>query len=67
MRLTGLNPSPCDTAVVRSILPTLADQAAIDWSQPLEAWSKDAPTLLLKVGAALFEPPADLSELSKGH
>jgi hypothetical protein len=48
-------------------LPTLADQAAIDWSQPLEAWSKDAPTLLLKVGAALFEPPADLSELSKRH
>jgi len=41
VRMTGLNPSPCDVAVVRSILPTLADQAAIDWSQPLEAWSKD--------------------------
>jgi hypothetical protein len=41
VRLTGLPPSPCDVAVVRSILPTLADQAAIDWSQPLEAWSKD--------------------------
>jgi hypothetical protein len=41
VRLTGLNPSPCDVAVVRSILPTLADQAAIDWSQPLETWSKD--------------------------
>jgi hypothetical protein len=41
VRQTGLTPSPCDVAVVRSILPTLADQAAIDWSQPLEAWSKD--------------------------
>jgi hypothetical protein len=41
VRLSGLNPSPCDVAVVRSILPTLADQAAIDWSQPLQAWSKD--------------------------
>lgn len=41
VRLTGLSPSPCDVAVVRSILPALADQAAIDWSQPLSAWSKD--------------------------
>jgi len=41
VRLTGPNPSPCDVVVVRSILPTLADQAAVDWSQPLEAWSKD--------------------------
>ena len=41
VRATGLTPSPCDVAVVRSILPTLADQAAIEWSQPLEAWSKD--------------------------
>ena len=41
VRLTGLSPSPCDVAVVRSILPTLADTAAIDWTQPLAAWSKD--------------------------
>ena len=27
----------------------------------------DAGTLLLKVGAALFEPPANLSKLSKRH
>jgi hypothetical protein len=57
VRQTGLTPSPCDVAVVRSILPTLADQAAIDWSQPLEAWSKDtmANFLLLAwqlIGAA---------------
>ena len=41
VRLTGLSPSPCDVAVVRSILPALADQAGIDWSLPLTAWSKD--------------------------
>jgi hypothetical protein len=40
-RMTGLSPSPCDVAIVRSILPALCDQAAIDWSQPLAAWSKD--------------------------
>ena len=47
MRLTGLCPSPCDVAAVSSILPLLADQAAIDWSQPLAAWSKDAMTNFL--------------------
>jgi hypothetical protein len=41
VRLTGLSPSPCDVAAVHSILPALAEQAGIDWSQPLAAWSKD--------------------------
>jgi hypothetical protein len=41
VRITGLSPSPCDVAVVRSILPELADKAAIDWSQPLVAWDRD--------------------------
>jgi hypothetical protein len=44
VRLTGLSPSPCDIAVVTSILPTLCDKAAIDWSQPLTTWSKDTMT-----------------------
>jgi hypothetical protein len=47
VRLTGLNPDPCDVAVVRSILPALADQAGIDWSQPLAAWSSDVMTSFL--------------------
>ena len=41
VRQTGLTPSPCDVAVVRSILTELSDKAGIDWSLPLEAWSKD--------------------------
>lgn len=47
VRLTGLDPNPCDTAVVRSILPALADQAGIDWSQPLAEWSSDVMTSFL--------------------
>jgi hypothetical protein len=42
VRHTGLSPSPCDSAVVRSILPAVADQAGIDWTLPLTAWSADA-------------------------
>ena len=44
VRMTALSPDPCDVAVARSILPTLADTAGIDWTQPLAAWSKDVMT-----------------------
>jgi hypothetical protein len=37
----GFTPCPTDVAAVRSILPKLANQAGIDWSQPLSSWSKD--------------------------
>jgi hypothetical protein len=47
VRMTGLAPSPCDVAAVTSILPALADQAEIDWSLPLAAWSKNTMTNFL--------------------
>jgi hypothetical protein len=47
VRMTGLSPSPCDVAVVTSILPMLADQAKIDWALPLASWSRDAMTNFL--------------------
>ena len=47
VRITGLSPSPCDVAVVTSILPKLADTAGVDWSLPLSAWSKDTMTNFL--------------------
>jgi hypothetical protein len=46
-RWTAFSPDPCDVAVVHSILPTLADKADIDWSQPLAAWPKDMMTRFL--------------------
>lgn len=47
VRLTGLPPSPCDVAVVRSVLPALAEQARVDWAQSLGACSKDTMTNFL--------------------
>src|ERR1700692_2096526 len=32
--VTRMDPSPCDSAIVLSLLPMLADQSAIDWSKP---------------------------------
>jgi len=39
--VTRMDPSPCDSAIVLSILPALADQSAIDWSKPLAEWSRE--------------------------
>jgi hypothetical protein len=44
VRMIELSPSPGDVAVIRSILPTLADQVKIDWARPLADWSKDEMT-----------------------
>jgi hypothetical protein len=55
VRLTGLTPSPCDVAVVSSILPTLADTAGIDWALPLNAWSKDTMVNFLLLAWQLIE------------
>ena len=41
VRMTGLTPSPCDAAAIKSILPELADNAGIDWALPLNAWSQE--------------------------
>jgi hypothetical protein len=55
VRLTGLNPSPCDVATIASILPMLADKAAIDWALPLQAWSKDQMTNFLLMAMRLID------------
>ena len=39
--VTRMSPSPCDGAIVLSVLPKLADQAGIDWSKPVAEWSRE--------------------------
>jgi hypothetical protein len=68
VRIADCSPAPNELAVVRSILPALADQAAVDWSQPLSAWSKEtmagfvwlARQLLNKSAQALKESPCKI-------
>jgi hypothetical protein len=55
VRLTGLNPSPCDVAAVTSILPTLADKAGVDWELPLKALSKGEMTNFLLMAMRLID------------
>jgi hypothetical protein len=47
VRATGLEPDPCDVAVVKSVLSELADTAAIDWSLPLTRWTPNTMTSFL--------------------
>ena len=63
VRLTGLHPSPCDTGVVRSILPALADQAGVDWTLPLAAWSNDIMTGFLLLARRLISE----AEFARDH
>jgi hypothetical protein len=55
VRLTGVAPDPRDVAVVRSILPALADKANVDWSLPPQAWSKDTMTSFLLLAWELIK------------
>ena len=63
VRQTGLTPSPCDVAVVRSVLTELSDKAGIDWSLPLEAWSKDTMVNFLMLAWQLINK----AELARDH
>ena len=62
-RATGLTPSPCDVAVVRSVLPAIADKAGIDWQQPLAVWSKDTMVNFLLLAWQLI----DKAEVASNH
>jgi hypothetical protein len=63
VRWIKLSPSPCDVAVVKSILPALADTAKIDWSQPLAAWSKETMTDFLMLVWQLINK----AEIARDH
>ena len=53
-RLSGLSPDPCDVAVVKSVLPEIADTAGIDWSLPLASWTPDVMTGFLMLAWKLI-------------
>jgi hypothetical protein len=55
VRMTGLTLSPCDTAVVTSILRELSEKAGIDWLLPLQAWPKDVMTSFLLLAWELIK------------
>ena len=41
VRVTGQDPDPWDAGAVATILPDLAEAAKIDWSKPLNDWSRE--------------------------
>jgi hypothetical protein len=61
--VTRMNPSPRDSALVQSILPTLADQASVDWGKPLASWSRAEMAGFIDLAWALIEEAKDALEL----
>ena len=53
--VTRMNPSPCDSAIVLSILPALADQFPIDWSKPLAEWSREEMVDFVELAGCLID------------
>jgi hypothetical protein len=54
VRMTGLGPEPWDVGAITAILPELAETTAIDWSQPLSAWSCETMTTFLLTAMRLI-------------
>jgi hypothetical protein len=67
VRFTGLRPSPCDSAVVRSVLPALAERANIDWARPLQDWSGDVMTSFLLLAWRLIGEAEVLRDHGSGR
>ena len=61
--VTRMDPSPQDSALVQSILPTLCDQALIDWSKPLASWSREEMTGFIDLAWALIDEAKAALEL----
>jgi hypothetical protein len=64
IRMTGLDPEPWDAGAVVAILPELADACAIDWSQPLTAWSRDTMVEFLLTAMRLIRRATIARDLS---
>jgi|SRR6516165_3648492 hypothetical protein len=41
IRTTGFAPNPWDAGAVAAILPALVDVPGVDWSKPLDQWSRE--------------------------
>jgi hypothetical protein len=64
IRLTALDPEPWDAGAVAAILPELASTCAIDWSQPLAAWSRDTMVEFLLTAMRLIRKAMIARDLS---
>jgi hypothetical protein len=66
LRTTGLDPNPWDAGAVATILPQLADVPGIDWSKPLDAWSRETMTGFLTAALGLIRTSMIARDLGGG-
>jgi hypothetical protein len=66
VRLTGLDPNPWDAGAVRTILPSLCEEAQIDWTIPLKDWSTETMTTFLVTALGLIRKATIARDLGSG-
>jgi hypothetical protein len=67
IRVTGFaRGEPWNAGAIAAILPGLGDDASIDWSQPLAAWSRDAMIAFLQKALALVRKAEIARDLGGG-
>ena len=64
IRTTGFAPSPWDAGAVAAILPQLADASDVDWSKPLDQWSRETMISFLLAAFDLIRKAVVARDLS---
>jgi hypothetical protein len=54
IRLTALDPQPWDAGVVLAILPELGETPDVDWSKPIDQWSRETMSKFLLTAMRLI-------------
>jgi len=66
LRVTGLDPEPCDAGAIASILPELAETPGINWTLPLAQWPRETMIGFLLVATRLIRK-AEISRDLSNH
>jgi hypothetical protein len=54
IRMTALDPEPWDAGAVTTVLPELAETPGVDWSKPLDGWSRETMVKFLLAAMRLI-------------
>jgi hypothetical protein len=64
IRTTGFAPNPWDAGAVAAILPALVDVPGVDWSKPLDQWSRETMISFLLAAFDLIRKAVVARDLS---
>src|SRR5262249_34161405 len=66
IRMSMLDPNPWDAGLVMTILPKLAETPGVDWSKPLQGWSRETMIAFLLAALELIRQATVARDLGGG-